>query len=103
MKALVLGGSGLIGSAIVRSLVAQNYQVMVVGRRAERPANLVGVDTGYISGNVDDRGDLDAWIADHDIVVDAAAPYALKSIPCDLGCRAATCGARKETYSLSPR
>jgi dihydroflavonol-4-reductase len=77
MKALVLGGSGLIGNAIVRSLIARRYQVTVVSRRATPPPNLVDVEVRFVSGSVDEHDKLDEWIADHDVVVDAAAPYAL--------------------------
>jgi nucleoside-diphosphate-sugar epimerase len=76
VNALVLGASGLIGNAIVRELGARGHRVTAVSRRAEPPANLAGLDVTYV------RGDLEStlpseWLANQEIVVDAAAPYAL--------------------------
>lgn len=75
MKVLVLGATGHIGNAIVRELLDQGYQVTATSRRRERPVNLVGLKVNYAPGNSDTPGQLDAWIAGHDVVVDAAAPY----------------------------
>jgi dihydroflavonol-4-reductase len=77
MRALVLGGSGMIGNAIVRSLVAGGYRVTAAGRRATRPLNLVGVEADYAATDVADTAKLGALINGHEVVVDAAAPYAL--------------------------
>jgi uncharacterized protein YbjT (DUF2867 family) len=75
MKALVLGATGHIGNAIVRELLDRGYQVTATSRRKEPAANLVGLPVRYASGNCNTPGQLDAWIAGHDVVVDAAAPY----------------------------
>src|SRR5215204_6336380 len=77
MRALVLGGSGLIGNAVVRRLVADEYRVTAVGRRRDRPANLHGVGADYVAADVGDRKRLDLLVGAHDVVVDAAAPYPL--------------------------
>jgi dihydroflavonol-4-reductase len=77
VRVLVLGGAGLIGNAIVRSLAANGYRVTTVGRRTTRPLNLVGVDVDYAAADVADTAKLDALVVDHEVVVDAAAPYAL--------------------------
>jgi dihydroflavonol-4-reductase len=77
MRVLVLGGAGLIGNAIVRSLVAGGYRVTAAGRRTTRPLNLVGVEADYAVADVADTAKLGALISGHDVVVDAAAPYAL--------------------------
>ena len=52
MRALVLGGSGLIGNAIVRELVARGYQVTAVGRRPAPAANLAELDVDYVSADL---------------------------------------------------
>lgn len=78
VKALVLGATGHIGNAVVRELLAQGYQVTATSRRKEPAANLAGLPVCYAPGNSDTPGQLDAWIAGHDVVVDAAAPYPLR-------------------------
>jgi nucleoside-diphosphate-sugar epimerase len=76
VNALVLGASGLIGNAIVRELAAQGHRVTGVSRRAEVPANLAGLDVTYVRGDLE--SDMpDNWLANQEIVVDAAAPYTL--------------------------
>jgi dihydroflavonol-4-reductase len=77
VKVVVLGATGHIGNAIVRELLAQGYEVTVTSRRKEPAANLLGLPVRYESGNSDTPGQLDAWIAGHDLVVDAAAPYSV--------------------------
>jgi dihydroflavonol-4-reductase len=77
MQVLVLGGSGLIGNAIVRRLVSDGHRVTAAGRKPTRPLNLEGLEVAYVVGDAGNAEQLDTWIADHDVVVDAAAPYAL--------------------------
>jgi dihydroflavonol-4-reductase len=77
IKALVIGASGHLGNAIVRALLARNYQVTACSRRAVPPANLIGLKVRYASGDVEKPGEFDKWISGHDLVVDAAAPYPL--------------------------
>lgn len=75
MKALILGATGHIGNALVRAFLAQGYQVTATSRSTQPTANLVDLPIRYACGNSDTPGQLEAWIAGHDIVVDAAAPY----------------------------
>jgi nucleoside-diphosphate-sugar epimerase len=77
MKVLVLGGAGLIGNAIVRSLAGGGHRVTAAGRRTTRPLNLVDVDADYAAADLAQTAELDALVSGHDVVVDAAAPYAL--------------------------
>jgi len=77
MRALVLGGSGLIGNAIVRELVARGYQVTAVGRRPAPAANLAELDVDYVSADLDADVALRERFAAQQLVVDAAAPYPL--------------------------
>ena len=76
-KALVIGASGHIGNAIVRALLDRQYQVTACGRRKVPPINLSGLHVRYASGDAENAGQFDRWIAGHDLVVDAAAPYPL--------------------------
>jgi dihydroflavonol-4-reductase len=75
VKAIVLGASGHIGSAITRELVSRGYEVTAAGRRIERPINLGGLELRYVSGDLDIPGEIDRMVEGHDVVVDAAAPY----------------------------
>jgi dihydroflavonol-4-reductase len=76
MKVLVLGATGHIGNAIVRELLSRKqYSVTCTGRRREMPPVLRGLPVRYVSGNHDEPGQIEAWIAGHELVVDAAAPY----------------------------
>lgn len=75
MKALVIGASGHIGNAIVRLLLERKYKVTACGRRENPPANLAGLPVRYLRGDAETSGQLDKWVAGHDLVVDAAAPY----------------------------
>jgi dihydroflavonol-4-reductase len=77
IKALVIGASGHIGNAIVRAFLDRNYRVSACGRRSVPPANLSDLPVRYLSGDIETSGQLDKWIAGHDLVVDAAAPYPL--------------------------
>jgi dihydroflavonol-4-reductase len=76
-KALVIGASGHIGNAIVRALLDRKCEVTACGRRKVLPANLSGLPIRYASGDTETAGQFDRWIAGHDLVVDAAAPYPL--------------------------
>jgi len=43
MKVLITGGSGFIGTALVRNLVAAGHEVVVLSRSVQRTARLLGV------------------------------------------------------------
>jgi dihydroflavonol-4-reductase len=77
IKALVIGASGHIGNAIVRAFLNRNYRITACGRRRVPPANLSDLPVRYLSGDTGKSGQLEKWIAGHDLVVDAAAPYPL--------------------------
>jgi dihydroflavonol-4-reductase len=77
IKALVIGASGHIGNAIVRAFLDRHYRVTACGRRSVPPANLSELSIRYLSGDLETSGQLDKWIAGHDVIVDAAAPYPL--------------------------
>lgn len=76
-KALVIGASGHLGNAIVRALLDRKYDITACSRRRVPPANLSGLPVRYAAGDTETAGQLDRWIAGHDLVVDAAAPYPL--------------------------
>ena len=79
MRVLVIGASGHIGNAIVRLLIKRRHKITACGRRKSPPANLIDLPIRYVSGDADIHGQLDAWVAGHDLVVDAAAPYPVEA------------------------
>lgn len=76
-RAVVLGATGHIGNAVVRELLARGYSVSAASRRERPPVNLADLDVEFLPGDRDTSGQLDSWVAGHEIVVDAAAPYPL--------------------------
>jgi len=79
VKVLVIGASGHIGNAIVRLLLERKHSVTACGRRKQRPANLASLRLRYLRGDAEVPGQFDKWIAGHDLVVDAAAPYPVEA------------------------
>lgn len=75
MKVLVLGASGHIGNAVVRALLDRYDEVTACSRATVPSPNLTGLPVNYSPGDADQPGQFDKWIAGHDVVVDAAAPY----------------------------
>jgi dihydroflavonol-4-reductase len=75
MRAVVIGASGHVGSAIVRALLQRQYDVTAGGRRPFPPINLAELPITYSPGDAEDPHQFDRWIAGQDLVVDAAAPY----------------------------
>lgn len=77
MCALVFGGSGHIGSAVVRQLAAEGWQVTIVSRQPRLPLSLASVAATIIVAD-DRRPQTIAHLKeDYALVVDAAAPYPL--------------------------
>ena len=78
MKSCVIGGSGFIGAHLVQQLLAQGREVLVMGRRVERPANLP-VEVQYVSGSYGDESVLNNLLKDVDEVYDLAYATVPKS------------------------
>lgn len=95
MTALVLGGSGHVGNAIVRALRARGDAVTVARRGRTAARNLDGLAVAHAIGDADDAGVLARWIAGHAVVFDAAAPY-----PWTLGERGAIDRARRRAGAI---
>jgi uncharacterized protein YbjT (DUF2867 family) len=68
---LVAGGSGRLGTLIVRRLTARGLSVRVLTRDRRRTAHLEGSRVDVIEGDVRDAGSLAAAVADVGIVVSA--------------------------------
>jgi nucleoside-diphosphate-sugar epimerase len=84
MRALVLGGGGHIGSAFVRRLASAGCDTVAAGRRPQPPASLMGAGATYQQvGEQLQGGELRGY----DLIVDAAAPYALETVDRDAALR----------------
>lgn len=76
-RALVIGASGHLGNAVVRELLARGVAVTAARRGRTAADNLAGLPVADAFGDAGDAATLDRWVAGHDLVVDAAAPYPL--------------------------
>ena len=74
-RVLVLGGTGHIGSAIARQFDAEGNAVRAAGRSATPRENLQGTGITQLAGDDTDPQTVAAWLAETDLVVDAATPY----------------------------
>jgi len=63
MKNLVTGGTGFVGSAVVRELLRQGQEVRCLVRDRGRPGNLAGVDVEMVQGDITDPASLKAALA----------------------------------------
>jgi dihydroflavonol-4-reductase len=77
MKALVLGATGHLGSALTRELLTRGWTVTAASRRSEVTRNLLGLPVVFRTGNPNEARQLDEWVEGQDLIVDAAAPYNL--------------------------
>lgn len=75
MSALVLGGTGLIGSHIVRSLRARGCSVRVLSRSAGPHPALDGVSVEIVPGRIEEIDSIRSALEGIDLLFHAAAPY----------------------------
>lgn len=76
-KAFVTGGTGFVGSHVVRRLLAQGTAVKALVRDPERASNLAGLDVERVRGDLRDRASLEAGLAGCDALFHVAADYRL--------------------------
>lgn len=74
-QVLVFGGTGQLGSAVVRELVAAGYPVTVFARPASDRTRLDGIKVSYLTGDILDAAQVRAAFDGRDFrtVVDATA------------------------------
>ncbi|HVY81798.1 MAG TPA: hopanoid-associated sugar epimerase [Steroidobacteraceae bacterium] len=77
MIALVTGGTGFVGSAVVRALLRHGWRVRVLARPQSDLANLHGLTVEVITGDVTDEPSLDRALAGCDALFHTAADYRL--------------------------
>jgi dihydroflavonol-4-reductase len=58
VKVAVTGGSGVVGAAVVRNLVAEGHDVSALARSSAASEQLVGMGASVVSGDVFDRSAL---------------------------------------------
>jgi dihydroflavonol-4-reductase len=76
MKALVTGGSGFIGSAVVAELLKRGQPMRALVRRKDQPGNLAGLPVELVEGDLLDGDSLRRALDGCDRVYHLAAVYA---------------------------
>ena len=76
-RALVTGGTGFVGSAIVRVLLARGYGVRVLVRRGTPATNLAGLECEIAEGDMNDSSSLLRAMDGMQILIHTAADYRL--------------------------
>jgi len=76
-RVLITGGSGFVGSALVRAFLAAGYAVRVLVRAASRRENLAGLEIECVEGDMCDASAVARAMADVRYLVHAAADYRL--------------------------
>ena len=73
MKFLVTGATGLLGTSIVRALLASEHPVRVLSRTTSDPRPLAGLDVEVVHGDVRQADSVRRACQDVDAVIHAAA------------------------------
>ena len=73
MKTLVTGSTGLVGSALVESLIARGYQVRALARKTSDLSHLKTTGAEIVFGDITDYSTLPPVVQGMDIVFHAAA------------------------------
>ena len=77
MKALVTGATGFLGSAILRLLVSEGYDVRVLVREIADMRNLENFDVKVIKGDLQNTDSLKTAVNSCDQLFHVAADYRL--------------------------
>ena len=73
MKVIVTGSDGVLGSNLVRELIAREHQVSVLLLKGTTSKTLDGLDINKFYGNILDIDSLNAAFRGHEIVIHCAA------------------------------
>jgi len=77
VKALVTGGTGFVGGALVNELLRRNYGVRVLARRTSSTAHLESLGVEIARGDILDRPSIESALQGCDMLFHAAAIYDL--------------------------
>ena len=77
MKALVTGGTGFIGSHVVRALLDDGASVRVLARAGSDRRALAGLPVEVVTGDLADPGSLTAALSGVEVLYHVAADYRL--------------------------
>lgn len=77
MKSLVTGGTGFVGSAVVRRLLREGHRVRVLVRAGSDRRNLQGIEVEMVEGDLTDAASLARICDGCDAVFHVAADYRL--------------------------
>jgi len=76
-KTLVTGGTGFVGSAVVRTLLWAGFEVRALARRGSSLRNLQGLPVEFVPGDLCDCDSLSSALQGCDSLFHAAADYRL--------------------------
>lgn len=76
-RVLVTGGTGFVGSAVVRALIVRGFAVRALVRRGSAAGNLAGLDCDIAEGDMMDSGSVLSATKDARFVFHVAADYRL--------------------------
>jgi 2-alkyl-3-oxoalkanoate reductase len=83
MRVSVTGGTGFVGGALVRRLLAQGVSVKVLGRPSERAERLRAIGAQVVDGDLGDPGSVERAVQGADIVFHLAAKVDGPGTRCD--------------------
>ncbi|NLG52171.1 MAG: NAD-dependent epimerase/dehydratase family protein [Chloroflexi bacterium] len=78
MRALVTGGTGFVGSAVVRALLQERFQVACLVRSNSDLRNLEGLDVTLVEGDLGDRAALEQALRGCQHLYHVAACYSTR-------------------------
>lgn len=76
MKILVTGAAGLLGSHIVRELIANQHHPVCLVRKSTDTSTLAGLDLTYVYGSIEHKPDVEAAVSGCEAIIHAAAIFA---------------------------
>ena len=75
LTCLLTGGTGFLGSAVARALLARGHRVVALARPETPRGVLAGLDIAYVPGDLTDAASLAAALHECDGLVHCAADY----------------------------